>query len=120
MEDFALGDAAELTCATSGVTPGFVDDEVRKVDRFIRIASAVGGALALGIVGTFWVYDGPRGARALAIFGAIALVVAVLSLAFGRRFWEPVGIVLAVVLFPASSLMKLLLREGRGNPGDRR
>ncbi len=68
-------------------TPSDVEKDDRRIDLLVRVGSAVAAAIAAGFVVTFWVYDGPSIARAIALVSGIALGLALLSLVFGRGFW---------------------------------
>jgi hypothetical protein len=69
-------------------TPSELAKEEAKVDRFIRIAGAVVGGGIVAFYLAVRTYEGPSFSTALAIFGVIGTFVGVLSLVFGRRFWE--------------------------------
>ena len=61
--------------------------EEAKVDRFIRIGGAVAGGGLIGAYVAVRAYSGPSFSTAFTIFGVTGLVVGLVSLVFGRRFW---------------------------------
>jgi hypothetical protein len=62
--------------------------EADKMDRRIRQWSAIVVACLIGLRLAMHVYSGPSIAFGLSIAGGVALVVGLLSLCFGHRFWQ--------------------------------
>jgi hypothetical protein len=72
--------------------------EEDKLDRRIRLWSIAVVAILAGLRVAMEVYGGPSILRGLSIAGAAALAVGLLSLLFGRRFWQ----LMAYLLFFSS------------------